>query len=95
MDKETAGIFVGNLMKKLNKRIPECPICKSNKGFTIMPGFFMHVVHENNLININGEYASVTVPFICVNCGFLTQHVASYLVDDWDDFLKKYNGTKK
>lgn len=95
MEHKFAAEFVRHLQQKVGEKY-NCPICHGKKGVLVMPGIFIHVLHEDDIdIMRFGPNGVLTVPLVCQNCGFLSQHVASYLVDDYEKFQKEYSEQSK
>ena len=64
----------------LNKRIPDmtCPMCK-HKKFVLADGYFNNGIQTDfNSISIGGP-SIPTIPIICENCGFVSQHALGLL----------------
>lgn len=84
------------LIDELNKKVADyqCPICHNNK-LQIADGIFMHISHEKdiNLSNVGPCYVP-TLPVVCPKCGFMSQHVLSLLVGDWEEFKKNYTSNE-
>ena len=63
------------IVELLNDKIPNisCPMCK-NKQFIIADGYFVNSIQTDfNSIIIGGDFIP-TIPVICNNCGFISQH---------------------
>jgi len=61
---------------KLDERIKDltCPMCQ-NHDFVITDGYFITSL-QNDLdsIRIGGGSSLATIPIVCGNCGFVSQH---------------------
>jgi len=64
------------IIKTLNGRIKEftCPMCKE-KQFAMQSAYLLNTLHEDldNISFLQGR-GIPTIPIICGNCGFISQH---------------------
>lgn len=73
-----------------------CPICKHAQVMQVSHGLFLNILHENNLDPLRfGPNSIPTLPIICTNCGYITQHAVAVFMPDWESFLKEYGEQDK
>jgi len=68
------------LANELNIRIPDltCPMCKS-KNFILADGYFNNTIQDNfQGLSIGGP-SIPTIPIVCGQCGFVSQHALGVL----------------
>jgi len=55
-----------------------CPMC-GNKKFTLVDGYFSHPIQSDLKRLSLGGSSIPTVPIICLQCGFVSQHALGVL----------------
>lgn len=55
------------------KVVIQCPMCR-NSSFILADGFFNNIMQFNNVNLQLGGPSIPTIPIVCANCGFVSQH---------------------
>ena len=71
---------IARLNGKLRRDLA-CPMC-GGTDFTLISGFFVNPVQKKPNIVEFGTKSVPTVSLVCTKCGFLSQHVMTYLCPD-------------
>jgi transcription elongation factor Elf1 len=68
------------IVSELNHKIPtlKCPMCNHN-NFVLAEGYFTNSLQAKVGSFVIGGPAIPTIPIICSNCGFLSQHAMGVL----------------
>jgi predicted RNA-binding Zn-ribbon protein involved in translation (DUF1610 family) len=76
------------LQAKIIERVVElkCPMCKGD-NFIMAAGYFNNTLQSNLHITSLGGSSIPTIPIICENCGFTSQHALGILdnLNDLED----------
>ena len=73
-----------------------CPVCKHEQLMQACTGLFINILHENNLDPLRfGPNSIPTLPIICTNCGYITQHAVGVFMSNWEDFRKEFESQDK
>lgn len=71
---------IDKILKELKKRgvSKTCPMC-GNKHFSIAPAYFVNLL-QTSVGNLSlGGKSIPSIPIICTNCGFISQHAIGIL----------------
>lgn len=71
---------IDKIIEELKKRGVNkvCPMC-GNKHFSISPAYFVNILQLSiNNISMGGK-SIPSIPIICTNCGFISQHALGVL----------------
>ncbi len=68
------------LEEKIIERVGElkCPMCQT-KNFIMVEGYFNNTIQIELHITALGGSSIPTIPIICMNCGFTSQHAIGIL----------------
>lgn len=71
---EQKELIVNKLTQKLKDKGVICPMC-GNNHFFIADGYFYNDLQDTlNGFRLGGSLALPTIPIVCDNCGFISQH---------------------
>lgn len=91
MKQELLEKLVKELSVKIKHKKYKCPICEYEQVMQACTGIFLNILHENNLDPLRfGPKGIPTLPIICNNCGYITQHAVTAFISDWEQFKKEY-----
>lgn len=72
-------LIVKKLTEKLIEKGIKCPMCGKDHFF-IADGYFYNDLQDNlNGFSLGGPTALPTIPIVCGNCGFVSQHALRVL----------------
>lgn len=87
------------LVSALSKRFKgnyKCPVCQHEQLMQACHGVFLNILHEDNLDPLKiGPNSIPTLPIICTNCGYITQHAVGVFIPNWEDFRKDFENQNK
>jgi predicted nucleic-acid-binding Zn-ribbon protein len=58
-----------------------CPRCR-NKSFTLLNGYFHHIIHESDVIRNPTAPSASSVAVVCDRCGYMNFHTLTLLKKD-------------
>lgn len=91
MKQELLEKLVKELSSKIKHKKYKCPICDHEEVMQAVNGIFINILHEKDLNPLRfGPTGIPTLPIICNNCGYITQHAVAAFISDWEQFKKEY-----
>ena len=88
-------LIVNKLTQKLIEKGIRCPMCGKDHFF-IADGYFYNDLQDNlNGFTIGGSMALPTIPIVCANCGFVSQHALGVLGVSPESQNDNHNNTNK